>query len=79
MKWPDEIRSPAELTSKQEELDDDEIDRAVDLVEAMTTDDLSGFHDEYRETLEAVIAAQAQVRPAQRSLRRRSRRGRSSI
>lgn len=57
MHWPDEIRSPAELAPRPVELTDDEIRRAIDLMESMAADDASGFHDEYREALEKVIDA----------------------
>ncbi|MFJ2394471.1 Ku protein [Streptomyces sp. NPDC087843] len=62
LKWDDEIRDPAELAPKDIEVTDSEIDAAVHLVESMTTDDISGFRDTYREALEAVIEAIAEGR-----------------
>jgi DNA end-binding protein Ku len=43
LRWPDEIRSPDELAPKAVELDDDEIERAIALMEAMSEDDVSGY------------------------------------
>ncbi|RPK54526.1 putative DNA repair protein YkoV [Streptomyces sp. ADI96-02] len=63
MKWPDEIRSPQSLAPREVEVDDDEIERAVQLTGTMAIDDLSGFRDEYREALEAIIAAKSEGRP----------------
>jgi DNA end-binding protein Ku len=62
MHWPDEIRSPAELAPPPVEIGDSEVDGAIALMEAMGQDDLSGYHDEYREALEQVIAAKAEGR-----------------
>ncbi|MGW1430337.1 non-homologous end joining protein Ku [Streptomyces sp. NPDC002431] len=62
MRWPDEIRSPDSLAPKPVDLDDDEIDRAVQLTETMTRDDISGFRDEYRDALENLIEAKAEDR-----------------
>ncbi|MFE2473403.1 Ku protein, partial [Streptomyces mirabilis] len=41
---------------------DSEIDEAVLLVDSMTTDDISGYQDEYRNALEAVLEAKAEGR-----------------
>ncbi|MFE9398690.1 Ku protein [Streptomyces flavidovirens] len=60
MRWPDEIRSPESLKPRPVEVDDEEIDAAVDLMEAMAIDDISGFRDHYRDALEEVIRAKAQ-------------------
>ncbi|MEU9983584.1 Ku protein [Streptomyces sp. NPDC050856] len=60
MKWPDEIRDPAELAPRQVEVDQSEIDGAVALIEAMTTEDLEQYHDEYRKALQDLIEAKAQ-------------------
>lgn len=60
MHWPDEIRSPEELAPKAVDLDDGEIDRAMQLMESMAMDDVSGFRDEYRDALEQVLAAKAE-------------------
>ncbi|MGW0311994.1 non-homologous end joining protein Ku [Streptomyces flavidovirens] len=64
MRWPDEIRSPESLKPRPVEVDDEEIDAAVELVEALSVDDISGFRDHYRDALEEVIRAKAQgLRP----------------
>jgi DNA end-binding protein Ku len=60
MKWPDEIRDPASLAPKAIELDDSEIRAAISLMGEMETDDISGFHDEYRAALEQLIEAKAE-------------------
>ncbi|MEU4497635.1 Ku protein [Streptomyces sp. NPDC023998] len=59
MRWPDEIRDPTELTPKTIELDDSEIDSAVQLMEAMAADDIYEYTDHYREALEEIIQAKA--------------------
>ncbi|MFD4592765.1 non-homologous end joining protein Ku [Streptomyces rubiginosohelvolus] len=63
MKWPDEIRNPQELAPREVEVGDEEIEQALQLAEQMTIADLSGFHDEYREALEGIIAAKAEGKP----------------
>lgn len=60
MKWPDEVRSPVELAPREVEVGEEEIEQALQLAERMTIKDLSGFHDEYREALEDIIAAKAE-------------------
>ncbi|MFB8442704.1 Ku protein [Streptomyces niveus] len=60
MHWPDEIRDPSELAPPAIDLDEDEVERALMLIESMELDDLSQFHDEYREALEALIEAKAE-------------------
>ncbi|MCX4826073.1 Ku protein [Streptomyces sp. NBC_01142] len=60
MRWPDEIRSPQELTPKPTDVDDDEINAAIQLMETMAADNISGYTDHYREALEEVIAAKAE-------------------
>ncbi|MFF7363704.1 Ku protein [Streptomyces sp. NPDC008125] len=62
MRWPDEIRSPGELAPEAVELDDGEIDRAVELTETMALDSIDTFRDEYRTALEELIAAKAEGR-----------------
>ncbi|MFJ3088996.1 Ku protein [Streptomyces sp. NPDC086838] len=57
MKWPDEVRSPAELAPPAVDLDEDEIDQALVLMESMTTDDISGYRDRYRDAMEELIEA----------------------
>lgn len=62
MKWPDEIRSPESLTPKAVDVDDDEIDRAILLIDSMTVDDIADQDwatDGYTEALEKVIRAKA--------------------
>ncbi|MFB8126082.1 Ku protein [Streptomyces bacillaris] len=63
MKWPDEVRSPDELAPREVEVGEEEIEQALQLAERMTIADLSGFHDEYREALEGIIAAKAEGKP----------------
>ncbi|MFD9607666.1 Ku protein [Streptomyces sp. NPDC056441] len=60
MKWPDELRSPDELTPKPVDLDEDELAEAMKLIDSMTTDDISSYRDHYREALEELIAAKAE-------------------
>lgn len=60
MRWPDEIRSPESLAPRQVELDDDEIDRAVQLTDTMALDSIAGFRDAYRDALEELIAAKSE-------------------
>ncbi|MCX5401874.1 Ku protein [Streptomyces sp. NBC_00102] len=62
MRWPDEIRSPRELAPEAVELDEGEIDRAVELTETMALEGIDGFRDEYRTALEELIAAKAEGR-----------------
>ncbi|MFD3909071.1 Ku protein [Streptomyces californicus] len=59
MKWPDEVRDPSELAPREVEVSEEEIEQALQLAERMTIADLSGFHDEYREALEDIIAAKS--------------------
>lgn len=63
MKWPDEVRSPDELAPREVEVGEEEIEQALELAERMTIKDLSGFHDEYREALEDIIAAKSEGKP----------------
>ncbi|MEW2544200.1 Ku protein [Streptomyces sp. NPDC047002] len=62
MHWPDEVRSPDELAPRPVEVSEDEIAQAMSLVDGMTTDDLSAFHDEYRYAVEELLAAKAEGR-----------------
>ncbi|MEU1446485.1 MULTISPECIES: Ku protein [Streptomyces] len=62
LKWDDEVRDPSELAPKEAKVTDSEIDEALQLVGSMTTDDISGYQDEYRKALEAVIGAKAEGR-----------------
>ncbi|MGW7081353.1 non-homologous end joining protein Ku [Streptomyces sp. NPDC054866] len=63
MKWDDEVRDPEELAPKAMDLDDDEIDRAILLIDSMTTDgiaDQDWATDRYTAALEQVIEAKAE-------------------
>jgi DNA end-binding protein Ku len=62
LKWDDEVRDPSELAPKDITVTDSEIDEALQLVDSMTTDDISGYQDEYRKALEVVIEAKAEGR-----------------
>ncbi|MFF9118231.1 Ku protein [Streptomyces massasporeus] len=64
MRWPDEIRDPAELLPEPVELSDDEIDRALALMDTMTREDLEApeFRDTYTEALEQIIEAKREHR-----------------
>ncbi|MFF1900872.1 Ku protein [Streptomyces sp. NPDC058206] len=64
MKWPDEVRDPSELAPDSIDLDEDEIQRAIELMDSMTADDISGYRDHYREALEELIAAKAEGKEA---------------
>ncbi|WP_406384958.1 Ku protein [Streptomyces sp. NBC_01618] len=60
LRWPDEIRSPQSLAPRTIDLDDDEIERAVQLTDTMAMDDASGFRDQYRDALEELIEAKSE-------------------
>ncbi|MFE7041742.1 Ku protein [Streptomyces atratus] len=60
MRWPDEIRSPESLMPKAADLDDDEIERAVQLTDTLAMDDISSFRDQYRDALEELIEAKSE-------------------
>ncbi|MFD3523856.1 Ku protein [Streptomyces sp. NPDC058653] len=64
MHWPDEIRDPSELAPSPVEVVEDEIERALLLIESMELDGLDQFHDEYREALERVIEAKVEGKAA---------------
>ncbi|MGW4735160.1 non-homologous end joining protein Ku [Streptomyces shenzhenensis] len=57
--WPDEVRDPAPAAPAPVGLDDEEVDQAVALIEAMIRDDLTGpeFTDHYTDALREVIEA----------------------
>ncbi|MGW1562877.1 non-homologous end joining protein Ku [Streptomyces sp. NPDC002144] len=65
MRWPDEIRSPAELFPPPVDLDEDEIDGALALMDTMTRDDLEGadFRDTYTDALAKIIEAKREDKP----------------
>ncbi|EPH41333.1 Ku protein [Streptomyces aurantiacus] len=64
MRWPDEIRSPESLAPKDIDVDDGEIDQAVQLIDSMTRDEgIEGAEwatDRYTQALEEVIHAKAE-------------------
>ncbi|MFF3735326.1 Ku protein [Streptomyces sp. NPDC002476] len=61
MKWPDEVRSRDELAPAEEAgPDEDGLARAMELIDSMTTDDISRFHDHYRDALENLIDAKSE-------------------
>ncbi|MEV6404087.1 Ku protein [Streptomyces bobili] len=59
MRWPDEIRDPAELLPPPAEVSEEEIDGALALMETMSRDDLEGedFRDTYTEAMAKIIEA----------------------
>ncbi len=67
MRWPDEVRSPAELFPPAVDLDEDEdeIEGALALMDSMTRDDLDGddLRDTYTEALAKVIEAKREDKP----------------
>lgn len=65
MRWPDEIRDPAELLPPAVELTEDEIDGALALMDNMTRDDLEGpeFNDTYTDALAQIIEAKREDKP----------------
>lgn len=60
MRWPDEVRSPEALAPREVELDDDEIERAVQLTDSMALDSIAGFRDTYRDALEELLTAKSE-------------------
>ncbi|MFD5059030.1 MULTISPECIES: Ku protein [unclassified Streptomyces] len=58
MKWPDEVRDPSEPAPHGIDLDKDEIRRAIELTDSMTTDDttddINGYRDHFREARKLV-------------------------
>ena len=64
MRWDDELRDPAELAPDAVDLTDEEIDRALALMDSMTVDRLDELDlvDQYREALVEVIEAKAEHR-----------------
>ncbi|MFJ2008541.1 Ku protein [Streptomyces chartreusis] len=65
MRWPDEIRDPAELLPEPVELTEDEIDGALALMDSMTRDELAGpeFQDTYTDALTQIIEAKRDDKP----------------
>jgi DNA end-binding protein Ku len=65
MRWPDEIRDPAELLPDPVELTEDEIGSALALMDSMTRDDLEGpeFEDAYTDALAEIIKSKREDKP----------------
>jgi DNA end-binding protein Ku len=65
LRWPDEIRDPAELLPEPVDVSDDEIDGALALMDMMSRDDLDGpeFEDRYTEAMQEIIEAKRQEKP----------------
>ncbi|MGW1496154.1 Ku protein [Streptomyces sp. NPDC002402] len=61
----DEIRSPAALAPPETDVPADELQRALDLAEALTTENLGDLTDHYKEALEEVITAKIEDRQLQ--------------
>lgn len=60
LKWPDEVRSPAGLAPDAVDLDEGEIKRAMELMDSMAADGISGYRDQYRDALQELIEAKAE-------------------
>ncbi|MFF8293646.1 Ku protein [Streptomyces sp. NPDC016309] len=65
MRWPDEIRDASAVAPPATDVDDSEVEGAVALIDAMTTEDLTQFRDEYRTALEELLHAKAEHREPQ--------------
>ncbi|MEU0678022.1 Ku protein [Streptomyces sp. NPDC006172] len=65
MRWPDEIRDPAELLPPPVEVSEDEIEGALALMETMVREDLEGddFKDTYTEGMAKIIEAKRAEKP----------------
>ncbi|MFI1702337.1 Ku protein [Streptomyces bobili] len=65
MRWPDEIRDPAELLPPPVEISQEEIDGAMALMDTMSREDLEGeeFRDTYTDALAQVIEAKQGDKP----------------
>ncbi|MFH8939515.1 non-homologous end joining protein Ku [Streptomyces griseosporeus] len=66
MRWPDEIRRPTpEMLPDPVEVSDEEIDRALALMDTMTRDDLDDpeFTDRYTDALAEIITAKREEQP----------------
>ncbi|MFF4572191.1 Ku protein [Streptomyces sp. NPDC001410] len=65
MRWPDEIRDPAELLPPPVQVSDEEIEGALALMDTMTTDSLKGeeFQDHYTEAMAQIIEAKREAKP----------------
>ncbi|MFF4935392.1 Ku protein [Streptomyces griseofuscus] len=65
MRWPDEIRDPAELLPPPVQVSEAEIKGALALMDTMTVDKLEGpeFHDRYTEAIAEIIEAKREEKP----------------
>ncbi|MGW1270843.1 non-homologous end joining protein Ku [Streptomyces sp. NPDC002491] len=65
MRWPDEIRDPAELLPPAVEVSEDEIEGALALMETVAREDLAGdeFRDSYTEAVAKIIESKREDRP----------------
>ncbi|WP_217236328.1 Ku protein [Streptomyces sp. AC555_RSS877] len=65
MRWPDEIRDPAELLPPPTEVSEEEIEGALALMESMSREDLQGpdFEDTYTEAMAKIIEAKREEKP----------------
>ncbi|MFJ4585058.1 non-homologous end joining protein Ku [Streptomyces echinatus] len=65
MRWPDEIRDPAELLPPPTEVSEAEIEGALALMDTMTVDQLVGeeFRDRYTEAIAQIIEAKRGEKP----------------
>ncbi|MEU3670827.1 Ku protein [Streptomyces virginiae] len=57
LRWPDEIRSTAQVPVPDVAVTDDEVDAAVRLADTLTGTDIGELRDKYRDALKEVIAA----------------------
>ncbi|GHH85256.1 non-homologous end joining protein Ku [Streptomyces sulfonofaciens] len=57
LKWDDEVREPTALAPAPVAVDDEEVDAAVELMETLGRDDISGYTDQYTEAMAALIEA----------------------
>ncbi|MFB7755217.1 hypothetical protein ACFC18_37305 [Streptomyces sp. NPDC056121] len=66
MPWPDEIRSPERLDPAPVQLSEDEIAKALALMDALATDDIPEdvATDRYTEAISDLITAKAEGKPA---------------
>ncbi|RAJ57648.1 MULTISPECIES: hypothetical protein [unclassified Streptomyces] len=65
MRWPDEIRDPAELLPPPVRVSDEEVEGALAPVDTMTVDELEGpeFHDRHTEAVAEIIEAKREEKP----------------
>ncbi|KFG71343.1 non-homologous end joining protein Ku [Streptomyces mutabilis] len=62
MRWPDEIRDPSSLVPDPVAVSEQEIEGALALMDTMTAEDLSEYHDEYTEAIAEIIKAKREHR-----------------